>query len=276
MTLFIDESLITAPIWVPIREGWIETDVDVDIRKALSSADIGSGDVALIPGPETPHLARTHFIDPSVAIVVEAVSPIQMRTPVRPDGVEETPIRMLETGPTAEVLMRALLRPYFGITASTFVTEADDPSGAEAQVVVVDGVLGLMEPEFGFQEDLAKAWFVLTGAAVVHAVTVVGVEAEARGAGAELDLLREAARVGRERRRDVRGIISAGEELDREKLVEVTNTMRFELTDEDRQSLRNLLARGTWGTTYGRVVPAFRDEVEAADNSRHSERSEES
>lgn len=264
MTLFIDKTLITTPIWAPIQEGWIQTDLDVDIREGLTGDDIGPGDVALIPGPETPGLARTHFIDPSIAIVTEAISPIAMRTPVRPDGVEETPIRMLDTGPTAEVLLRALLRPYFGITASTFVTESDDPAGAEAQVVVVDGPLGLMEPEAGFQEDLAKAWFVLTGAPVVHAVTVVGVEAEARGAGPELDLLRAAAAMGYERRRDVRRMIAGDEELDRDRLVAMTNGMRFELTAEDRQSLRNLLARGTWGTTYGRILPAFRDEVEAA------------
>jgi len=264
MTLFIDESLITAPIWAPIREGWIETDVDVDIRAGLKAADVGPGDVALISGPEAARLARTHFIDPSVAIVVEAVSPIAMRTPVRPDGVEETPIRMLDSGPTAEVLMRALLRPYFGITASTFVTDAEDPAGADAQVVVVDGVLGLSEPEDGYQEDLAKAWFVLTGAATVHAVTVVGVEAEARGADAELALLKEAVAVGTERRRDVRRIMASDEELDRDRLVRLTNTMRFEMTAEDRQSLRNLMARGTWGTDYPRQLPAFRDEVEAA------------
>ena len=264
MTLRIEQSLITAPIWIPIREGWIETDVDIDIREGLTRQDIGPGDVALVPGPVTPGLGTTHFIDPSIAIVVEKVSPIVMRTPVRPDGVEETPIRMLETGATADVLLRALLRPYFGITASHFVTDDSDPAAAEAQVVVVDGILGLMEPEAGFQEDLAKAWFVLTGEAVVHAVTVVGVEAEARGAIAELDLLRNAAAMGRERRRDVRGIIAGEEEIDRDKLVAITNGMRFEMTPEDRQSLRNLMARGTWGTTYGRQLPAFRDEVEAA------------
>lgn len=267
MTLYIDESLITAPIWAPIREGWVETEVPVEIRKNLTSADVGTGDVALISGPQAPGLGHTHFIDPSVAIITEAVSPIAMRTPVRPDGVEETPIRMLETGPTAEVLMRALLRPYFGITASTFVWDADDLAGADAQVVVVDGVLGLSEPEYGFQEDLARSWFVLTGAAVVHAITVIGVEAEAKGAGAELRLLQEAVRVGVERRRDVRRLISEGEEIDRDRLVQMTNTMRFELTDEDRQSLRNMLARGTWGTTFGRQLPAFRDEVEAAGES---------
>lgn len=267
MTLYIDESLVTAPIWAPIREGWIETEVEVEIRPGLKAADVGPADVALIPGPETPRLGATHFIDPSVAIVTEAISPIGMRTPIRPDGVEETPIRLLEAGVTAEVLMRALLRPYFGITASSFVRDPEDAAGADAQVIVVDGVLGLSEPEDGFQEDLAKAWFVLTGASVVHAVTVVGVEAEVRGAGEELDLLREAIAVGKERRRDVRRILSEGEELDRDRLVELTNTMRFELSDEDRQSLRNMMARGTWGTDFGRQIPAFRDEVEAADSS---------
>jgi predicted solute-binding protein len=264
MTLRIEQSLITAPIWIPIREGWVETDVEVDIRQGITTGDIGPGDVALVPGPVTPGLVTTHFIDPSIAVVVEKVSPIVMRTPVRPDGVEETPIRMLETGATAEVLLRALLRPYFGITASTFVTTDDDPAAADAQVVVVDGILGFMEPEAGFQEDLAKAWFVLTGEALVHAVTVVGVEAEARGADAELELLRQAITVGRERRRELRGIIAGEEEIDRDRLVAITNGMRFEMTAEDRQSLRNLMARGTWGTTYGRQLPAFRDEVEAA------------
>lgn len=264
MTLRIEQSLMTAPIWIPIREGWVETDVDVDIREGLTTDDISTGDVALIPGPIAPGLGSTHFIDPSVAIVVAQVSPIAMRTSVRPDGVEETPIRLLGTGATAEVLLRALLRPYFGITASTFVTSDDDPAAADAQVVVVDGILGLMEPEAGFQEDLAKAWFVMTGAAIVHAVTVVGVEAEARGAGAELELLKEAARIGVERRRDVRGIIAGDEEIDREKLAAITNGIRFEMTADDRQSLRNLLSRGTWDTRYGRKLPAFRDEVEAA------------
>ena len=65
-------------------------------------------------------------------------------------------------------------------------------------------------------------------------------------------------------RRDLRRLMVGDEEVDRDRLVAMTNTMRFELTQDDRQSLRNLLARGTWGTTYGRVLPAFRDEVEGA------------
>lgn len=261
MTLLIDDCLMTAPIALPLTQGWIDTGVPFEVRKNLRAADIGRADVAVLPGPEASLLGQTHFIDPDVGIVTESVSAISMRTPVRPDEVEETPIRMLDTGPTAEVLIRALLRPYFGITASSFVRSEDDPAAADAQVVIVDGVMGLAEPEYGFQEDLAKAWYILTNAAVVHHVLVIGAEAEVAGAHAEIDLLKQAAEVGIERRRDVRREIAGEEEIDRDRLVAMTNGMRFSLTAADRQSLRNLLARGVWGTDYQRVPPAFRDEI---------------
>lgn len=261
MTLYIDDSLMTAMIAMPLTEGWVETDVPFEVRKGLRAADVGPGDVALIPGPEATLLGQTHIIEPEIAVVAEAISAIAMRTPVRPDEVEETPIRLLDTGPTAEVLMRALLRPFYGITASSFVRDADDPAAAEAQVVVVDGLMALTEPEYGFQHDLARSWFILTSAAVVHAVTVIGVEAQARGAQAEIDALTRAIEVGTERRRDVRREIVGDEEVDRDRLAELTNRVRYSLTGADRQSLRNLMARGSWGTDYRRTLPAFRDEV---------------
>jgi predicted solute-binding protein len=265
MTLYIDDSLMTAQVRVPLVEGWVETDVPFEIQRNLAAADIGPSDVALVAGAEAAFLGETHFIEPEVAVVAEAMSAIVMRTPVRPDGVEETPIRMLGTGSTAELLIRSLLRPYFGITASTFVRDDDDRSAADAQVVILEGLLALNEPEAGFQEDLAKAWYILTNAAVVHHVTVVGVEAEARGATAEIDLLKRAIRTGIDRRRDVRREMVGNEEIDRDRLAELTNRIRFELSAADRQSLRNLLARGSWGTSYRRALPAFRDELTTAE-----------
>ena len=263
MTLYIDDSLMTAQIAVPLAEGWVETEAPIEIRRGLAAADVGPGDVALIQSPEATLLGTTHIIHPEVAVVAEAVSAIAMRTPVRPDGVDDTPVRLLDAGPTAEVLIRALLRPHYGITAASFARDDADEGAAEAQVIIVDGPLALTEPEAGHQEDLARAWFVLTGQAVVHHVLAVGVEAEARGADAEIELLRQALAVGKERRRDVRGVISGRSDvaIDRDRLADLTNRIRYELTLADRQSLRNLLARGTWGSRFGRHVPAFRDEV---------------
>jgi predicted solute-binding protein len=260
VTLLIDNSVLTAIVAVPLSEGWVETEVAVDVRPGLTAADIGRGDVALVSVAEATLLAESHVLVSDVAVVLDGVSPIVMRTPVRPDEVEETVVRLLDTGPTAEVLTRALLRPYFGITATSFAASDTDPGAERAEVVIMDGAAGLSEPEGGFQEDLAKGWFVLTGQAVVSHVAVVGLEALARGAEAELEALCNAAAIGQERRRDVRGIVAERWEVtDRDSLAAFTNRQRFALTAEDRNSLANLIARGTWGSRFGKHLPVYRD-----------------
>lgn len=261
MTILIDDTLATAPITVPLAEGWVEAPVPVDVRRDLRASDAGLDDVALLPAPEATLLSATHLIAPDVAIVFNGIGPIAMRTPIRPDGVDETVVRLLDAGPTAEVVMRALLRPYFGITATRFASSDDDPRAAEAQVVVVDGAMGLEEPEAGFQDDLARAWFVLTGQALVSHVTVAGVEALARGVELEIGALRSAAALGVERRREVRGIVASRWDVDRDALAEMTNRIRFAMTAEDRHSLQSLIARGTWNSRFGKSLPAYRDMV---------------
>jgi hypothetical protein len=197
-------------------------------------------------------------------VVLDGLSPIVMRTPVRPDGVEETVVRLLDTGPTADVLIRALLKPYFGISANSFATNDDDPGADTAEVVILDGAAGLTEPESGFQEDLAKGWFVLTGHATVSHIAVIGVEALAHGAETELLALHDAVALGQERRKDVRRIASERwGVIDRDALAEFTNRQRFALTADDRNSLANLIARGTWGSRFGKRLPVYRDHLDA-------------
>lgn len=265
MTILIDDTLATAQIAVPFSESWVESGVEAIIRPNLRASDIGRADVALLAVPEATLLTESHVIAPEVAIIFDGIGPIAMRTPVRPDSVEETIVRLLDAGPTAEVAMRALLRQYFGITATRFASSDDDPRASEAQVIVVDGALGLEQPESGFQDDLARAWFILTGQALVSHITVVGVEALARGADPEIDALRAAAALGVERRRDVRGIVAGRWDVDRDALAEMTNRIRFAMTPEDRQSLQSLIARGTWNSRFGRSLPAYRDALPASE-----------
>ncbi|MEJ7839437.1 MAG: hypothetical protein WKF81_11515, partial [Thermomicrobiales bacterium] len=84
-----------------------------------------------------------------------------------------------------------------------------------------------------------------------------------RGIDPELTAMREAVAAGKERRRDVRiKLASEGEgEVDRDRLAEVTNRLTYAFEAEDRQSLSNLVARGTWGGPYPRAMPVFSDEV---------------
>lgn len=260
VTLLIDDSLTTALTAVPLAQGWVETGVPVSVREGLAAADVTSQDVALISIAEATLLAGSHILVPDVAVILDGIGPIAMRTPVRPDGIDETVVRLLDVGPTAEMSTRAMLRPYFGITATSFAAAANSPGAENAQVVIVDGAAGLTQPESGYQEDLAKHWFVFTGQALVSHVVSVGLHAEARGAEDELAALQSAVAIGRERRREVRGLATERWEIaDRDALAEMTNRQRFALTPADRNSLANLVARGTWGSRFGKRLPVYRD-----------------
>jgi hypothetical protein len=264
MTILLDDALVTAPIRIPLTEGWTTSGIPFEVRPHLQAADIGAGDVALISSAEATLLAETHLIASEIAVVVEGIGPIVMRTPVRPDGIEETPIRLRDVSSTGEMLMRALLRPFFGITASTFVTSDDDPNVANAQVVVVEGLDALIEPEGGFQSNLAQGWYILTGSHLVSHVLVGGVDAQVNGAFDQaIATLKEAVALGVERKRDVRSLVAGDSEVDREVLAEMTNNLSFTLDADDKRSLLNLIARGTWGSRFSRKNPVFRDDLPA-------------
>lgn len=268
MTILLDDALLTAPFRVPLIEEWIETDILFELRAGLRAEDVGPGDIALIASPESTLLATTHIVASEVAVVVEGISPIVMRTAVRPDEVEETLIRLLNVSGTGEMLIRALLKPFFGITASSaqFITSDDDPRAASAEVVVLEGLDALMEPESGFQSDLAQAWYILTGSYFVSHVVVIGLEAQARGqADPALAVLRAAAEISIERRREMRTIMAGGSDVgdavDRERLAEMTNSLSFTLDADDQRSLLNMIARGSWGSRYPQRNPVFRDDL---------------
>jgi len=270
MTLLLDDALLTAPLRVPLSEGWADASLPVEVKPGLVAADVGAGDVALLPSAEATLLAETHVVLPEVAIVVEGPGPWAMRTPVRPDAVEESLIRLLDVSGTGELLIRALLKPFYGIVASSarFIADDRDPEAAGAQVVVIEGAEALAEPEMGFQSDLAQAWFILTGSWPVGYVLVSGVEALANGdADRAIATLRAALALGIERRRDVRAsIVATAPEpavIDRERLAELTNSLTFQLDADDRRSLLNLIARGTWASRYPQKNPAFRDDLPA-------------
>jgi len=264
VTLLIDATGTPALVAAPPAQGWVETDVPVTVREGLRAADVTSDDVALVSVAEATLLAETHILVSHVAVVLDGIGPIAMRTPVRPDGVEETVVRLLDVGPTAELATRAMLRPYFGITATSFATADDSPGAASAQVVILDGAAGLARPESGYHEDLAKHWFVFTGQALVSHVVAIGLHAEARGAETEISALRSAVAIGQERRREVRGIVADRWEIgNRDLLAELTNHQRFALTPADRNSLANLVARGTWGSRFGKRLPVYRDMLAA-------------
>ena len=175
MRLLIDETFATATYTVPIASGWVSPPdgITVEIANRLSTDSTSEEHIVLAPASEILRLQQTHQVAAGVAVVADANGAIAMRTPVRPDEVEATPVRLLDTSGIAELLARATLKPFYGIEPTSWVRDGDSPEAAHAEVVIVEGAEALREPEAGFSEDLSRAWFILTAQPVVSHVLLV-------------------------------------------------------------------------------------------------------
>lgn len=255
MRLFIDDTLVTAPITLPLAAGWVVpgTDLQVEVRANLRADHFGvmSDDVvALVPLAEVATCQQTHVVAADLAVVAGYTGAIVARMPLRPDEVERTAVHLWQTGSAAEVLARATLRPFYGIEPTSWTTDANDPGTAEARVVVAEGIEALRPLETGFAEDLCRAWFIMTGMPAVTHLLLVPRDRERdelAPALAALDALRKA---GHERRREIRRELSEQYDLPLESLNALFSEQRHSLTHDDRRAVVRLMNQGLRGSRY--------------------------
>lgn len=253
MAILIHDTLATQPWLVPLRSGWLPGGDRVTAMERLTATQVGPGDIALLPSPELLPLLESHVLVPEVGVVADGSGPYALRTPIRPDGIEGTVIRLYETSSTAGFLARSTIAPFFGIQVTNWTS---DPM-TDAQGVVVEGADAIDEPEAGFSEDLVRAWYILQGQPLVSHVLLVPHHGDPAEIEAAIRLLVDAERVGTERRREVKIAIAEATGLDRDRLTEAFATQRNSLTATDRSALMWFLQRGAPGSTY-RVPTPFR------------------
>ena len=250
MRLLLDESLASLPITETVRAEFVSLDIPVEIRAGLKAADVGPTDAALINTGEYGALQETHQLLPNLAVVFDKEGPVVMRTPVRPDEIEQTPIRLIDAGSSAELLARATVNSFFGIMPEGYLRD----EAPDSQAVVVEGAMALTPPEAGFNEDLTRAWFILTSEAYVSHLLVIPNEAseEERAALATAADALKTATV--EHRRDVRTRIVQSTGLDRDRLTALFQATRWSLETEDRRALLMLLQLGNKSRQAGPYV----------------------
>jgi hypothetical protein len=255
MRLLIDDSLASAPLIEAIRGEFAKPDIETVLQPGLTAEGVGENDAALIPSGEYGALLESHAIETALAIVFDKLGPVALRTPVRPDSVEQTPIKLIDASSSAELLARATLDPFFGITPAGYLRD-DAP---DAQAVVAEGVQAITPPEAGFSEDLTKAWYVLTSEPYVSHILVspISLDAEAR---AQLIASVEAlVAVAVEQRRAVRNrIVEATGVDDRELLTTLFKATRWSLEASDRRALLMLLQLGNRRGEVGPYVSALK------------------
>ena len=245
MRVLIHDTLATMFFAEPARKGWLETDVEFDIRTDLHAASVGADEAALIPAAEIAHLATTHLIVPDAAVVLQGEGPIAMRVPVRPDEIDVTPISLNGVSGIAETLARATLEPFYGIRASEYAAES-----AGAKVSLLEGITTLFPVEAGFQESLVRSWFILTGQPVVSHVLVAPKSWSAEQTEKLADAVVGLRAVGHEWRSELRASAASEAGVDRALLVPLFAGIRYLLEDADRRALIMLLQHGNKGSSY--------------------------
>jgi hypothetical protein len=249
--LLIDETFATATFTVPITSGWVSPPegITVEIANRLTTESASEEHILFAPTSGILRLQRTHDVATGVAVVADGNGAIAMRTPVRPDEVEATPVRLLETSGIAELLARATLKPFYGIEPTGWVRDGDSPEAARAEAVVVEGAEALREPEAGFSEDLSRAWFILTAQPVVSHILLVPRArplAELKDVLTFLDATKTEALA---RRREWRSELADREGVGRDRASAFWAAQRLKLELADRRALLDLLGKGSRGTS---------------------------
>jgi predicted solute-binding protein len=249
--LLIDETFATATYTVPITSGWVSLPdgITVEIANRLTTDSASEERIVLAPASEILHLQQTHQVAGDVAVIADGNGAIAMRTPVRPDEVEATPVRLLATSGVAELLARATLRPFYGIEPTSWVRASDSPEAARAEAVIVEGAEALREPEAGFSEDLSRAWFILTAQPVVSHVLLVPRTLPLNLLREALTFLGAASTEALARRREWRPDIADREGVGRDRASAFWAAQRLKLEPADRRALLDLLGQGSRGTS---------------------------
>lgn len=251
MRLLIDETFATSTYTHPITSGDITPPegLEVTLVPRLGPESVGAQDAALLASPGVLYLQDSHVIVPGIAVVAQDTGAAAMRVPVRPDEIEATPVRLLDTGLLAEWLARALLRGYYGIEATAWLRESNDPAVAQAEVVIVEGAEALREPEGGLSEDLVRAWYILHNQFVVSHLLLLPRDAAQTDADQVIAFLAAARDSGLASRREWRPALAEREGILSARAGAFWSAQELALDADDRASLLLLLNEGRRGTS---------------------------
>jgi hypothetical protein len=249
--LLIDETFATSTYSHPITTGDLAPPdgLEVVLVPRLGPESVGAQDAALIASPGVLFLQDSHAIAPEIAVVAQDTGAVAMRVPVRPDEVEATPVRLLDTGLLAEWLARALLHRFYGIEATAWVRDGNDPAVAQAEVVIVEGAEALREPEGGLSEDLVRAWYILHNQFVVSHLLLLPRDAAPEDAEQVIAFLAAARDAGLVSRREWRPALAEREGIVSARAGAFWTAQELTLADDDRGSLLMLLNEGRQGTS---------------------------
>jgi predicted solute-binding protein len=276
LELALPDEATLLPLTAGLRLGWVVSPVPTRwVTAAQAEAEAGDGAVTLASPLAYARLAATHVVVGDVAVAGEPRGAVALATEQRPDELGDVEIDVRDATPAAEALARILRALHFGAGGLWKMTREPSP-GATARLAEGDAALPLLtaaeqaaadaaraevaaqraaadaapgdeaaEREAparpgGYVEDLARAWFVLTGLPWVShlllAPQAVALDRPAELAGV-VGALRDSLQRGREQETVVVAEAAARLGLPTRALRDFYRLRRYQLGEREQQAL---------------------------------------
>lgn len=244
-TIALDDRLETVMLGYPFSAGWIDASA-VTLTPYLPPSQAMNAHLALVDSIAALTMLRSHVIVRDLAVVCRHSSMLTLVTHTRPDDVEAVTLSIPGISPAGRAVATAVLEPFYGIRVAEWSEQEFPVDAGHASLAEGRQALIAIEDEAQYQEDLGRAWFLMTDRALVTHVAVAprGALASAPGdvseaVGSVQESLRTATARGRELRRD----LSKGLGIDRETLTDTLADQTYTLDDDAVDGLAVLAAR---------------------------------
>ncbi len=256
LELLLDDSPVIAPLALALELGWAILPVPVRTISGLTAQTMREypGAVGFTPLAEYADLQRDYTILPDLAAGGNHDAATILIADRRLDEIDDPIVDLGASSRTTELLVRAILLKFYGITAAAWLHDGQEPPvGDEGQqtIEIRDGgeALHLLNvPGDRIISDLGRAWFILTGFPPVSHLLLAPTSRLADSAlEALLAALPLALAVVNERRRELRRTLAERYGVSRELLNSFYADQFLTLTGDAQKSILAIFPAGAWG-----------------------------
>lgn len=259
--LLLEDAPAAAPLALALELGWATLPIPVRSVANLTARVAREHPQALVLAPlaEYADLQGEYTILPELAAGGYHGLAAVLVADRRLDEVEGPIVDLADSSRTTELLARATLLKFYGITAAAWqrddqtMTTAEETASPPLTVEIREGgeALHLLDEPGGREiSDLGKSWFILSGLPPVsHLLLAPDALAGADNAGLRtvLDALSVALAVVHERRRELRRTLAERYGVSREFLNTFYNDQFLTLNGDAQKSILAQFPEGAWG-----------------------------
>lgn len=242
LRIAIDHRLETARLAYPFAAGWADA-TNVDLVEGMTSTRASDADIVLIDSLAGLTMLDGWAIVADYAVAARRASMLTLATHTRPDDVDNVSVSVTGVALAGRAVALATLRSFYGIAVSEWTEEPAQVDDLHA--IVSDGPTGLIaiDDDNIYQEDLGRAWFLMTNTPFVSHLCLARralLTRDPASVSATLDRLGQALEIGVERGRELRRNLSRDHGIDRDLLVEVLADQEWTLSAEGVEGLTQL------------------------------------